>query len=108
LLGVVRVSSERRIFPRRYQANASQPYTLIGLTVEETSEFERLDHLSLDHDSGNEAWNFDEEPATPEAKRWLELYRKHEAGWSVWLAVEGGSTAAVPVPHRSMLQRGLT
>jgi hypothetical protein len=99
--GVVHVSSERRIFPRRYQANASQPYTLIGLTIEETSEFERLDHLSLIHDSGDGAWNFDEEPMTPEEKRWHELYRKHETGWSVWRAAEGGSAAAVPVPRRA-------
>lgn len=82
------MSSEPRIFPRRYQANASQPYTLIGLTIEETREFERLDHLSLDSHSGNGAWSFDEEPATPEERRWLELYRKHETGWSAWLAAE--------------------
>ncbi|MGH6710711.1 MAG: hypothetical protein ACREEK_17280, partial [Bradyrhizobium sp.] len=98
--GVVRVSSERRIFPRRYQANASQPYTLIGLTIEETSEFERLEHHSLVGDPGNEAWN-SEEPSTPEQKRWLELYRKHETGWCLWLAAEGGS--AEQVPRRSTL-----
>jgi hypothetical protein len=84
------MSSERRIFPRRYQASASQRPVLIGLTVAETSEFERLDHLFLDSHSGNRAWNFEEEPATPEEKRWLELYRKHETGWKVWLATEGG------------------
>jgi hypothetical protein len=98
---VVRVSSERRIFPRRYQANACQPYTLIGLTVEETREFERLDHLSLEEHSGNCAWNLDGEPRSPEEKRWVELYRKHEAGWSVWLAAEGRRTVAAP--HRSTL-----
>jgi hypothetical protein len=98
------VSSERRIFPRRYQANASHPYTLIGLTAEETSEFERLDQLSLGNHPGNGAWNFDDEPTTPEARRWFELYRKHEIGWSVWLAAEGPAAA---VPHRSMRQRDL-
>jgi len=91
LVGVVRVSGERRIFPRRYQANASQLYTLIGLTIGETREFERLDQHAADEPSGDHAWNFDDEPTTPEAKRWLELYRKHEAGWSVWLAAEAGS-----------------
>ena len=80
--------SNERIFPRRYQASASQPSTLIGLTVEETSEFERLDQLSLDTHSGNGAWSFDDKPTTPEEKRWLELYRKHETGWSAWLAAE--------------------
>ena len=86
--------SNERIFPRRYQASASQPCTLIGLTVEETSEFERLDQLSLE---GNGAWSFDDEPTTPEEKRWLELYRKHETGWSAWLAAEGESKATIPL-----------
>lgn len=95
LVGVVRMSNER-IFPRRYQAGASQPCTLIGLTVEETSEFERLDQLSLDNPSGDGAWSFDDEPTTPEEKRWLELYRKHETGWNAWLAAEGQSKATVP------------
>lgn len=103
LVGVVHVSCERRIFPRRYQANIAQPYTLIGLTVEETREFERLDHLSVEGDSGNATWTPDGEPTTPEERRWFELYRKHEIGWSAWLAAEGGSTAAFPVRDRSVL-----
>jgi len=70
------------------------------LTLEETLEFERLDRLSpVDH-LGNCAWDFEGEPKTPEEKRWLELYRKHETGWSVWLAAEGGWVVAVP--YRSM------
>jgi hypothetical protein len=90
------VTSERRIFPRRYQAHAHQPHTLIGLTAEETLEFERLDRLfPVDH-LGNFAWDFEGEPKTLEEKRWLELYRKHETGWSVWLAAEGGWKVAVP------------
>jgi hypothetical protein len=94
--GVACVSSERRIFPRRYQANAHQPHTLIGLTADETLEFERLDRLSpVDH-LGNCVWNFEGEPKTFEEKRWLELYRKHENGWSDWLAAEGGWVVAVP------------
>lgn len=94
LVGVVRVSRERRIFPRRYQANGSQPYTLIGLTVDETREFERLDHLSVEGHS--DACKLDGEPPAPDERRWLELYRKHEIGWSAWLAAERGSTAAYP------------
>jgi len=99
--GVAWVSSEQRIFPRRYQANAHQVHTLIGLTADETLEFEQLDRLSpVDH-LGNCAWNFEGEPKTFEEKRWLELYRKHETGWSDWLAAEGGWVVAVP--HASML-----
>ena len=101
------MNREPRIFPRRYQANASQSHTLIGLTVEETIEFERLNHLSLDRHSGEGAWDLDGEPTNPEAKRWLELYRKHEAGWSNWLAANGGTMSAVPVPQHAMPRRDL-
>jgi hypothetical protein len=97
---LVRVSGERRIFPRRYQANASQLYTLIGLTIGETREFERLDQHAADERSGNDAWNFDDEPTTREDKRWCEPYSKHEVGWSVWYAAEAGLIPSVPVPHR--------
>lgn len=99
-MGVVRVSRERRIFPRRYQASTSQSYTLIGLTVEETREFERLEQLSSERHSPDAAWNLDDEPTTPEERRWLELYRKHETGWSAWRAAEAAPTAAVPALHR--------
>jgi hypothetical protein len=91
-----RMSSERRIFPRRYQENSSQPHTLIGLTVEETLEFERLDRLSpVDH-LGNCTWDFADDAKIPEEKRWMELYRKHEIGWRLWLAAEGDWVVAVP------------
>jgi len=93
---MVRMSSERRIFPRRYQENFRQSHTLIGLTVDETLEFERLDRLSpVDH-LGNCTWDFEGDPKTPEEKRWLELYRKHEIGWRRWRAAEGKWVAAVP------------
>lgn len=89
------MSSERRIFPRRYQENFRQSHTLIGLTVDETREFERLDVLSpVDH-LGNCTWHFEGDPKTPEEKRWLELYRKHEIGWRLWLAAEGDRVVAV-------------
>ena len=96
------MSRELRIFPRRYHANSSQHHTLIGLTIDETIEFERLDQLSLDRHSGEGAWDLDDEPTNPQAKRWLELYRKHETGWSIWLAAESGTTAPVPVPQHAM------
>src|SRR5271155_1003325 len=65
------------------------PRTLIGLTVDEAAEFERLDRLSpVDH-LGNCLWDFEGDPKTPDEKRWLELYRKHEAGSSTWPTAEG-------------------
>jgi hypothetical protein len=93
---MLRMSSERRVFRRRYQENFRQPNTLIGLTVDETLEFEQLDRLSpVDH-LGNCTWDLEGDPKTPEQKRWQELYRKHEIGWSLWLAVEGDWVVAVP------------
>jgi hypothetical protein len=95
------MDSERRIFPRRYLETSRQPPTLIGLTADETLEFERLDRLSpVDH-LGNCTWDFESNPKTPEQKRWLELYRKHETGWRLWLAAE--SDWAVAVPYRPAL-----
>ena len=64
--------------------------TLIGLTVDETAEFERLDRPSpVDH-LGNCLWDFEGDPKTPDEKRWLALCRKQEAGSSTWPAAEGG------------------
>jgi len=69
---MLRMNSERRIFPRRYLENFRQPPTLIGLTVDETLEFERLDRLSpVDH-LGNCTWDFEGDSRTPEQARWLE------------------------------------
>jgi hypothetical protein len=64
--------------------------SLIGLTADETAEFERLDRLSpVDH-LGNCLWDFEGDPKTPDEKRWLELYRKNEGGSSTWPAAKGG------------------
>jgi hypothetical protein len=84
-LGVRLVSDNRRIFPRRYHCSDGHHHTIIGLTGDETSEFERLDQqLPLDH-SGNVSWDFERGPKTEVEKRWLELYRKHETAWNEWL-----------------------
>jgi hypothetical protein len=48
----------------------------VGLTIEETIEFEALDALPPFDDSGNMAWVFEGEPTTRREKRWLELYLK--------------------------------
>jgi hypothetical protein len=37
-----------------------------------------------------------EQSKDTEQKRWLELYRKHETGWRLWLAAEGDWAVAVP------------
>jgi hypothetical protein len=84
-LGVRLVSDNRRIFPRRYHCSDGHHHTIIGLSGDETSEFERLDQqLPLDH-SGNVSCDFERGPKTEVEKRWLELYRKHETAWNEWL-----------------------
>ena len=51
---------------------------LVGLSFEETIEFEALEALPPLDDNGNVGWTPEGEPTTPREKRWLELYRKHE------------------------------
>jgi hypothetical protein len=67
-----------------------QIFTPIGLTADETAEFGRLDRLSPVDPLGNCLWDFEGDPKTPDEKRWLELYRKREAGSSTWPAAKGG------------------
>jgi hypothetical protein len=74
--------------PRRYFVDTVGRRVLIGLTLEETFEFERLDseqvsaqqsrHVLPDDDRG---WA----QASGE-QRWLELYEKHEGAWKAWMA----------------------
>jgi len=71
------------------------PRKLSGLTVNETAEYERLDRLSPVDDLGNCLWDFEGDPQTLDEKRWLELYRKHEASGALSLrrkADEAGQT----------------
>ncbi|MGY8667464.1 hypothetical protein Q3C01_34635 [Bradyrhizobium sp. UFLA05-109] len=79
--------SLRNNAPRRYFVDEVGRRVLIGLTHEETFEFERLDGQATLHreDSqapydGNGLWVADGE------ERWLELYAKHEGAWKAWMA----------------------
>ena len=56
--------------PRRYFVNEEGHRVLIGLSLEETTEFERLDGP----------------PVCTETQRWSELYAKHDMAWKVWIA----------------------
>jgi hypothetical protein len=72
--------------PRRYFVDEKGRRVLIGLTIEETFEFETLDNLSA-RDGGNHvAWDEHGVPTTVREKRWLQLYTKHDASWRLWLA----------------------
>ncbi|WP_407147348.1 hypothetical protein [Bradyrhizobium sp. ORS 86] len=71
--------------PRRYFIDGNGRRVLIGLTVEETFEFERLDHQSSLHDAGHVVWDTGSGTASGPARRWLELYRKHDRAWLQWV-----------------------
>jgi hypothetical protein len=72
--------------PRRYFVDEQGRRVLIGLTIEETFEFETLDSLpALDEAGKHVAWDEDGAPTTPREKRWLELYSKHDRAWRLWM-----------------------
>jgi hypothetical protein len=62
--------------PRRYFVDQVGRRVLIGLTVEETFEFETLDA----------AWGENGAATTTREKRWLELYSKHDQAWRQWIS----------------------
>jgi hypothetical protein len=73
--------------PRRYFVDAQGRRVLIGLTIDETFEFETLDSLpALDEDANHVAWDENGAPTSTREKRWLELYTKHEEAWREWMA----------------------
>jgi hypothetical protein len=71
--------------PRRYFVDGSGRRVLIGLTIEETFEFEALDSLAaLDEPCGHVAGDENGVPTTTREMRWLELYCKHDSAWMEW------------------------
>ena len=81
------MSSPANNAPRRYFVDAVGRRVLIGLSLEETFEFERLDSEQASAQEGGQAapdsrglWPVAEE------QRWLELYEKHDGAWKAWMA----------------------
>lgn len=72
--------------PRRYMVDAAGQRVLVGLTIEETIEFERLDSPAARRlTNGQVLWDGrDVVPSKPD-QRWLELYAKHERAWREWM-----------------------
>ena len=70
------------LLTRRHSIDERGRRVLVGLTAEESREFETLDSLSPSDGSGNRiAWTFGGDPTTSREKRWLELYTKHDEAW---------------------------
>jgi hypothetical protein len=63
--------------PKRYRIDENGRRVLIGLSIEETFEFETL---ASDETGALVAWR-DGVPITSREKRWLELYQKHDVAW---------------------------
>jgi hypothetical protein len=78
-------SSRNNNAPRRYFVDAVGRRVLIGLTLEETFEFERLDS-EPDAGRAGAIWIERGSQPAPGEKRWLELYAKHEDAWKIWMA----------------------
>lgn len=66
--------------PRRYYLDNKGRHVLVGLTMEETHEFEQLDRLDLLDGA------FGENAIVSREQRWLELYTKHDDAWKSWMA----------------------
>jgi hypothetical protein len=62
--------------PRRYVANSGGLRVLVGLSIEETREFESLDRFGESFDDSMR------ESSNP--LRWQQLYQKHEHAWQTW------------------------
>ena len=79
--------------PRRYFVDAGGRRVLIGLTLEETFEFERLDSQPIANRPDGQLVR-DEGVARPVAgeRRWQELYAKHEGAWKAWMAQNRSET----------------
>ena len=82
-------------FPRRYYVDPQGRRVLVGLTVEETSEFELLDARAPFSGGSDTARNSSHE------KRWHELYQMHEEAWKIWMskASEGRCSRSTKKPE---------
>ena len=74
--------------PRRYFVDAVGRRVLIGLTIEETQEFERLD-LAQSEQSTSVAGKAAVASLGLDDQRWLALYEKHDSAWRSWMGSRG-------------------
>jgi hypothetical protein len=85
----------QNLFPRRYYIDDDGRRVLIGLTVEQTREFELLElpepSLGMDQAPLNHG-------------RWRELYRLHQQAWEIWRRKRSEPDLSV-TPGRSSFNR---
>ncbi len=76
---------QRHNAPRRYFVDAQGHRVLIGLSLEETTEFEALDLAPTDTVQVVAEAGLGRVAAVDDV-RWLELYSKHDGAWRAWIA----------------------
>lgn len=76
---------QRHNAPRRYFVDAQGHRVLIGLSPEETAEFEALDLAPNETVQFASGICVSEGAAAMHEIRWLELYSKHEGAWRAWI-----------------------
>jgi len=76
---------QRHNAPRRYFVDAQGHRVLIGLSAEETAEFEALDLVPDETVQLASGICVREGAAARHEIRWRELYAKHEGAWRAWI-----------------------
>lgn len=76
---------QKRHAPRRYFIDAQGHRVLIGLSSDETAEFEALDLSSVEGDVPPASSDVGEGVMGGNEVRWHELYLKHEGAWRTWI-----------------------
>ena len=82
------------LFPRRYYIDDEGRRVLIGLTAEQTREFELLE--LPDTPSDIDRVNFIH-------GRWLELYQLHQQAWEIWRVESCRFNLSKVIPGESTL-----
>ena len=67
--------------PKRYRIDENGHRVLVGLSIEETFEFETFGELAPSDNTGVIITWRDGVPLSDREKRWLELYQKHDDAW---------------------------
>jgi hypothetical protein len=72
-----------RVVIRRYHRDAQGRSVLIGLTFDETTEFETLE-ANAANSPNHPFWSGEAPPGSEPECRWTDLYLKHETAWKIW------------------------
>jgi len=80
--------------PRRYFVDARGDRVLIGLSLAETTEFEKLDLAQTEVGSVPAGPCASGERISSRETRWLELYARHDEAWRAWIAESRAEQAA--------------